>query len=201
MVYARPLQRRLEGYNAIFRKPWMKFPLYGAVFAFCGYCGLQMPSRIFRKYDKGDVGVTHQVYTSQYDLVSKFRLFENTPVQDARNELATYLSIYSTEPLTRNEMLDNIMISALKQYDISKMFRVKRRGKDRDPFFWSYGKIHGLENIAFVDPEELKKAEGNPVIIQSLVDKVEAPNIGLTSHEQLVSELQTALANYKNSVE
>jgi hypothetical protein len=32
------------------------------------------------------------------------------------------------------------------------MFQVKRSGKDRDPMFWSFGKIHGLENIAFADP-------------------------------------------------
>lgn len=31
--------------------------------------------------------------------------------------------------------------------------------------FWSFGKIHGLENIAFADPEEVKATNGNPVSI------------------------------------
>jgi hypothetical protein len=45
------------------------------------------------------------------------------------------------------------------------MFRIKRAGKDRDPMFWSFGKIHGLENIAFANEEELKATNGNPVKI------------------------------------
>ena len=44
-------------------------------------------------------------------------------------------------------------------------------GKDRDPMFWSFGKIHGLENIAFADAEELKATNGNPVKIQQVVNK------------------------------
>ena len=57
------------------------------------------------------------------------------------------------------------------------MFKVKIGGKDHDPMFWSFGKIHGLENIAFLDPEEVKATDGNPVKIQKLVNKVEGPNI------------------------
>lgn len=43
---------------------------------------------------------------------------------------------------------------------------MRRAGKDQDPFFWSFGKIHGLENIAFADPEEIRDTKGNPVKIQ-----------------------------------
>lgn len=38
-------------------------------------------------------------------------------------------------------------------------------GKDRDPMFWSFGKIHGLENIAFADEKEFANTKGNPVKI------------------------------------
>jgi hypothetical protein len=31
--------------------------------------------------------------------------------------------------------------------------------------FWSFGKIHGLENIAFADPKEVYETKGNPVKI------------------------------------
>jgi hypothetical protein len=31
--------------------------------------------------------------------------------------------------------------------------------------FWTFGKIHGLENIAFADPAEVKATNGNPVKI------------------------------------
>lgn len=108
-------------------------------------------------------------------MVSKFRIFDNVETSDARDEMADYLSLYSTEPLTKNEMIDNIAMNALKNYDMGSMFRVKRRGKDTDPYFWSFGKIHGLENIAFADTKELKETQGNPVRIQKIVDKMEGP--------------------------
>ncbi len=73
--------------------------------------------------------------------------------------------MYSTQPLTKTEMIDNIALAALKEFDFGKMFQVKRAGKDRDDLFWSFGKIHGLENIAFADPQEVKATNGNPVKI------------------------------------
>ena len=57
------------------------------------------------------------------------------------------------------------------------MFQVRRRGKDEDDLFWSFGKIHGLENIAFVDPNRLKETNGNPVKIQKLVNEIEGPQL------------------------
>jgi hypothetical protein len=39
--------------------------------------------------------------------------------------------------------------------DLAKMYRVKRLGKDLDDLFWTYGKIHGLENLAFVNADKL----------------------------------------------
>ena len=81
-----------------------------------------------------------------------------------------YLSLYSTDPMTKTEMLDSLALKAFQDYDVSKLFRVKRMGKDKDNLFWTFGKIHGLENIAFVSEEELKATNGNPVLIQNLVD-------------------------------
>jgi hypothetical protein len=34
-----------------------------------------------------------------------------------------------------------------------------------DNLFWSFGKIHGLENIAFADDKELEATNGNPVAL------------------------------------
>ena len=56
-------------------------------------------------------------------------------------------------------------------------------GKDQDDLFWNYGKIHGLENIAFVDPEELEQTKGNPFKLQALINKVEGSNIEISSFE------------------
>jgi len=29
-------------------------------------------------------------------------------------------------------------------------------GKDKNDIFWNFGKIHGLENLAFVDDKEIE---------------------------------------------
>jgi len=61
----------------------------------------------------------------------------------------------------------------MKDVDLGKLFQVKRLGKDLDDIFWSFGKVHGLENIAFATSEELLACNGNPVALQELVNKYE----------------------------
>ena len=58
------------------------------------------------------------------------------------------------------------MKNILKDEDLVSKYRVKRSGKDLDNIFYTFGKVHGLENIAFVDPAELIATNGNPVKIQ-----------------------------------
>jgi hypothetical protein len=98
-------------------------------------------------------------------MVGKFRMFENIDLPDSKDALAGYLAINTTQPLTKNEMMEYIALKSFEKGDMSKLFRVKRCGKDRDEMFWSFGKIHGLENIAFADPAEVKATNGNPVKI------------------------------------
>jgi len=63
--YARPYAKLLENYNAIFRKPWMRVPLYAFAFGCAAYGGSQLPGRVFPKfkYHKFE-GVNHAYYTS-----------------------------------------------------------------------------------------------------------------------------------------
>jgi hypothetical protein len=156
--YARPFHVTLSNYNAFFRKPWMKIPIYAWAFGCAFYGGIQLSTRLFPKltYSKYYYqGVTHPYYTSSPDMVSKFRLFENIEVPDTRDDLVNYLTVYSTDPLTKGEMVDQLALAAMKEFDFSKMFRVKRVGKDREPMFWCFGKIHGLENLAFASEDEV----------------------------------------------
>ena len=146
-----------------------------------------MPTRIFTKFSPyKNEGVTHAIYTSSHDMVSKFRLFETFETTDVKNDVANYLSIYGTTPFTKNEMMDNIALHALKEFDLAKMFRVKRAGKDKHPVFWSFGKIHGLENLAFADPQEIKETNGNPVKIQRIVDRYDGAPTNPDSYEHLL---------------
>lgn len=163
---------------------------------------MQLPARLFPKltYSKFE-GVNHAYYTSSQDVVGKFRLFDTVEELDSRQDITNYLSVYSTQPVTKNEMLDNLALQALKEFDLGEMFRVKRAGKDRDDLFWSFGKIHGLENLAFVDQEAVRKTNGNPVKIQRLVNEADRGSLPADSFEHLIQELEVALADYKQKVE
>ena len=70
-----------------------------------------------------------------------------------------------------------------KQVDLADLYKVKRAGKDLDDFFWTFGKVHGLENIAFADPAELAATQGNPVALQALVNKVEGSAPKISSYD------------------
>ena len=180
----------------------MKVPILGAAFVCGAYGGIQLPARVFYKLTPSkNVGITHSAYVSSNDMVSKFRLFETFENPNPKGNIADYLSLYGTEALTKSEMIDNIALHALKEFNVGQLFQVKRRGKDTDPLFWSFGKIHGLENIAFADPEELKETKGNPVKIQRIVDRYENSPIMIDSYEHLVQETQDALRGYREKID
>jgi hypothetical protein len=62
---ARPFQRNMEAYNALYRKPWFKLPIYGFAFGCAYYGGIQLPARVFPKLNpRANTGVDHAVYTS-----------------------------------------------------------------------------------------------------------------------------------------
>lgn len=83
---------------------------------------------------------------------------------------------------------------------MGKVFQVKRAGADLDPLFWSFGKIHGLENIAFCDPKEISATGGNPVKLQGLINAVNGPSKLFGSYEELVAETKSSLDAYKEHV-
>ena len=90
----------------------------------------------------------------------------------------------------------------LQKRDIVSKFQVKRSGKDVDDYFWAMGKVHGLENIAFVDTEALLATEGNPVKIQRLIndlDRSSVPKVG--SYDELRERTQSAMQEYREAVE
>lgn len=176
----------------------MRLPIYTFAFGCAFYGGTQLPGKVFPKFTPHKYeGVSHSYYTSSQDVVGKFRLFETFEDKDAKRDLINFLSIYGTEALTKNDMMENIALQAIQEFDVGKMFRVKRMGKDKDDMFWTFGKIHGLENIAFADPAEVYATNGNPVKIQQLVNKYEGAPFTVDSYEHLVQELQTALREYR----
>lgn len=68
-------------------------------------------------------------------------------------------------------MLNRIADGRGVDENFMKKFKIKRMGKDKDDIFWQIGKIHGLENLAYVSDEDLQAAQGNPILLQALCDK------------------------------
>mmetsp|Transcript_34565 Transcript_34565/g.25692 ORF Transcript_34565/g.25692 Transcript_34565/m.25692 type:complete len:90 (-) Transcript_34565:322-591(-) len=85
--------------------------------------------------------------------------------EDYQDGVASYLSQYREVPLTKDEVAGYEALKALKENPHIQRMRVKRMGADVDDLFWAYGKVHGLENIAFASDEDIKRVDGNPVEI------------------------------------
>ena len=193
-----PIQREMEASNAMLRKRWMRYPFVAGVFGFAYFIGLQMPVRFFQKATHRNEGISNDTYMGSHDLVGRFRLFEkdNTPSEEDR--LLDHLAMYDKDPLSKPELIEHMVKRISEKTDLTEVFRIRRQGKDLNPFFWSFGKIHGLENIAFCDPKDLAETRGNPYKLQQLVNKVNYENIpGTSSAQELEDSLQQSLAEYK----
>jgi len=89
--------------------------------------------------------------------------------------------------MSKPQFIDLYMKEISKTHDMTKVFRVKRAGVDLNDIFYSIGKIHGLENIAFCDEDAIAACNGNPCALQKLVNDVEGPNKFYGSFEELLA--------------
>ena len=200
-VKAAPIQKELQHSFGIFRKPWMRFPLQFAAFSFAYYVGIQIPPRLLSKLSAKYHGVNDEYYQSKADLVGRFRLFDKQELGSSEEDrILDHIAMYSSDPLTKPEIVDHLMKRVANKVDLSKIFQIKRVGADADPLFWSFGKIHGLENIAFADPEEIRATEGNPIKLQKVVNKYNGASRSFSNVDQIKAALNDALISYKEEI-
>lgn len=161
---ANPVLRELEVNNPLFRKAWMRVPLRLTAFVGAYYIGTQLPVRLFRKISRKSKGVTQETAFAEFDYTSRFRLFENNNADalSADDRMLDYLAAYSSDPLSEPELKQALAKRFSKDVDMGKLWQVKRIGKDEDDFFFHFGKIHGLENIAYISDKKLEECN-NPV--------------------------------------
>lgn len=174
------IRREMAKGHALFRKSWMKYPVPLMAFVVGYHVGTQLPFR-FGRYFNDNHQVTSETYRSEHDVVGRFRFYDEHPNSNVSSEagVASYLQTYSTEAMTKPEViaaLHNQKAQPAKSgfHDMSKM-QIKRVGKDANDMYWVYGKIHGLENVAFLSKEELDRCSNNPVALQLALDNVEKP--------------------------
>jgi hypothetical protein len=84
-------------------------------------------------------------------------MFDHTEARaDSKNDVENYLDVYHSGPLTKSEMLNRIADGRAVDESFMRKFKIKRAGKDKDDIFWNYGKLHGLENLAYATQEEIE---------------------------------------------
>ena len=108
---ANPFQNAAAANYVLFRKTWMKLPVRMAFFGAAYYCAAQMQTRVFPKlhlnYWKDGGQRNGNIYLNNQDLISKFRVFDNSSAAaDAKTDIQSYLDIYTAGPLTKAEMLN-----------------------------------------------------------------------------------------------
>jgi hypothetical protein len=90
--------------------------------------------------------------------------------------------MYTSGPLTKAGMLERIAEGRPVDPKLMSKFKIKRAGRDADDIFWKLGKLHGLENLAYVSEEDLAATGGNPMKVQMLLDKINDSEKPLPPH-------------------
>lgn len=88
-----------------------------------------------------------------------------------------------------------------QQNGIPEGKRVKRMGRDKDDVFWAIGKVHGLENIAYLSEEQLEEIGDDPIKLQEALNKVEPTGDHHPSFEEYLQNHLRALDEYKAEVD
>lgn len=197
LYVGKKLNPLLRKRSLLFRKPWMA-PLVPGIGFFCAYYGAkELRGRKFAGKD-----ASFESYSGANDVISRFRDtdFLDERKNDPKEKLIKYLR--TAIPLNRSDIQDNISTiigetSIPSQY---KNKKVRRYGKDKDDIFWLFGKIHGLENIAFLSDEELKATGGNPILLQDAVNNARPQGPIATSFDGLVAGAMLAANEYKKEV-
>ena len=195
MFTYRKLNPILQARSLLFKKPWM-VPVVPSFGFYCGYLGAkELRGRRFAGRD-----VTFESMSGSNDVISKFRELDQVEKNTARDKVLHYLQ--TSVPTSKSEINKRVSeLAATEENPYLKNKRVKRIGKDRDDIYYLLGKIHGLENIAFLTDEELAEIDGNPIKLQEAINNVKVPETKATSFDALLSKAMKESVEYKKQVE
>ncbi len=133
------------------------------------------------------------------DIVSRFRNMEVEKDTDTPSERISNYLMNSTQ-LSRSQLEKDVYKLASQGNDVFHNKTIKRLDKDTNDIYWWFGKIHGLENIAFVPDEELARTNGNPVKLQELVMKARRSGPPAKNFDGLISQAMDNMARYKQVI-
>jgi hypothetical protein len=135
------------------QKSWVKLPVLASGF----WLGRVMYDKLVSHYlNFEDMDVAH---TWERDLAAKYGL-KDCPVNQT-DEI----------PLTPYERMKRDYINRLNELNLEGEKQFKRLSKDKNDFYYLFGKIRNLENIVYLDKKELEDIK-NPVQLQMKIDSV-----------------------------
>lgn len=139
--------------------------------------------------------------SGENDLLAKFRNNETDEHHwnNSKLDIVSYL-INNVEDLSKNSIIDALLAKANEESEFVNSKRIKRTGNDANDIKYFFGKIHGLENIAYLTQEQFDSVSNNPVALQWLVNSVVPPIAPAASYEEYIQKFNEQLKDYKSAV-
>ena len=102
--------------------------------------------------------------------------------------------------LTPFERMKNAFVNDLDSLNVEGEKTFKRLSKDKNDFYYLFGKIRNLENIIYLNPTEIEKIN-NPVELQMKIDQVKPELRSTGSMDKHVDSIHKSAEDYKYLIE
>ena len=187
----------LQKFSLLFKKPWM-VPVFPAFGFCCAYVGAR---EIRARRLMGSDG-SFEKMSGSTDILSRFRDLEEVKPHGDNNIEALHNYLTTFTGTTKEEAVKHLRKYGYEvKHKNQEKLKYKRLDGDLDDIKYMFAKIHGLENIAFVDDEELQRAAGDPLLLQTLVHKAEPTHNPSSNFDGLVGNVMCRLEQYKKEVD
>lgn len=156
---------------------------------FCGfYSGWVLYDKLVAHYlNFEDTDVDH---TWEIDYADKYRVKVDENLENWEENLS----------LTPFDRMKREITQSLSKINVEGEKVFKRLSKDKNDFYYYYGKIRNLENIIYLTEEEINKCK-NPVELQMKIDSVKPHLIKTGDPNKKVENFLNNLEDYKLHIE
>ena len=188
----------LQARSLLFKKVWM-VPVVPLIAFTCGFMGGNILTG--KRFNTKDMNFERM--SGSNDILSRFRKTQlGIPDTNSTTENENFRFLKTSVPTSRDQVINYLQAPSSNIDPFLRNKQVKRVGKDKDDFFYMFGKIHGLENIAFLSKEELDKIR-NPIDLQLAVNNVDKAGKTIFSKPSFDAALEEAMKDaqgYKQTV-
>ena len=190
----RKLTPLLQARSFLFKKPWM-VPVIPLVAYCCAYTGAkQLRGRRFQGLE-----VNFNKMTGSNDIISRFRDVDHKKDRKSDSDhLQNYIATCAVN--SREQLEEDLKNLAPVRESKYRNKRIKRADRDADDIYWTFGRIHGLENIANIPDNVLLSPDMTPEKLQELCSEAKPQGVQFHTFDDLVSSAMRGLSKYKEVV-